>query len=85
MQSLKLSTIGMFASLSLALTSCVIDPLAGLPLPPPPPLPGAIAPGPPILALPYGARPTYYRGVRCWYHGGHYYRHNPRGRGYVCF
>ena len=36
-------------------------------------------------ALPFGARITYVRGQRCWYHNGSYYRPHPRGTGFVIF
>jgi hypothetical protein len=35
--------------------------------------------------LPFGARITYVRGQRCWYHNGSYYRPHPRGSGFVIF
>jgi hypothetical protein len=34
-------------------------------------------------SLPRGCRPTHYRGERCWYGGGRYYRCAPTG-GYIC-
>lgn len=36
-------------------------------------------------SLPFGASVTYVRGQRCWYHNGSYYRHHPRGTGFVIF
>lgn len=40
-----------------------------------PPLPLPV----PIAVLPYGARPVYVRGERCWVHHGTYYRRHSRG------
>ena len=47
--------------------------------------PAWVAPGPGVIvgAYPVGARPYYYRGVRCWRYRGCYYRPHPRG--YVVF
>ncbi len=36
-------------------------------------------------SLPFGASVTYVRGQRCWHHNGSYYRHHPRGAGFVLF
>ena len=64
------------AAASLLLGACVYVPPA--PVAPVPPM--AVSPFygpvryPTVAALPYGARPVMYRGVSCYYHGGHYYR-----------
>jgi len=64
------------AAASLLLGACVYVPPA--PVAPVPPV--AVSPFygpvryPNVTVLPYGARPVMYRGVSCYYHGGHYYR-----------
>jgi hypothetical protein len=64
------------AAAALLLGACVYVPPA--PVAPVPPV--AVSPFygpvryPTAAVLPYGATPVMYRGVSCYYHGGHYYR-----------
>lgn len=36
-------------------------------------------------SLPFGAKVTYVRGQRCWFHNGSYYRPHPHGTGFTLF